>query len=131
MNRVMFKSKLHRARITMADLYYEGSLTIDPELMEEADLIAYEKVSVVNINNGERFETYVIPGNPGKREICLNGAAARLGQIGDEVIIISYTTLPDDEARAYEPTVVLVDKHNNVTSKSKSVEAFTQYPREN
>ena len=131
MNRVMFKSKLHRARITQADLYYEGSLTIDPDLMEAADLIAYEKVAVVNINNGERFETYVIPGNRGNREICLNGAAARKGQVGDEVIIISYTTVSDEEARTWEPTVVLVDKHNNIASTSRSVEAFTHYPREN
>jgi len=131
MQRVMFKSKLHRARITQADLYYEGSLTIDEELMEAADLIAYEKVSVVNINNGERFETYVIPGERGKREICLNGAAARKGQVGDEVIIISYTTMPDEEARAYQPTVVLVDENNDVLSRSNSVEAYTYVGRKN
>ncbi len=131
MQRVMFKSKLHRARITQADLYYEGSLTIDEDLMDAADLIAYEKVSVVNINNGERFETYVIPGVRGKREICLNGAAARKGQVGDEVIIISYTTMPDDEARAYQPTVVLVDEKNDVLSRSNSVEAYTYVGRKN
>jgi aspartate 1-decarboxylase len=131
MNRVMFKSKIHRARITQADLYYEGSLTIDQDLMEAADLIAYEKVAVVNINNGERFETYVIPGDRGKREICLNGAAARKGQIGDEVIIISYTTLPDLEAKVWEPTVVLVDKNNDVVSLSRSVEAYTSMNRDN
>lgn len=131
MQRVMFKSKLHRARITQADLYYEGSLTIDQDLMDAADLIAYEKVSVVNINNGERFETYVIPGTRGKREICLNGAAARKGQVGDEVIIISYTTMPDEEARAYEPTVVLVDENNDVLSRSNSVEAYTYVGRKN
>jgi aspartate 1-decarboxylase len=131
MNRVMFKSKIHRARITQADLYYEGSLTIDQDLMEAADLIAYEKVAVVNINNGERFETYVIPGDRGKREICLNGAAARKGQIGDEVIIISYTTLPDEEAKVWEPTVVLVDKNNDVVSLSHSVEAYTSMNRNN
>ena len=131
MNRVMFKSKLHRARITEADLYYEGSLTIDEDLMDAADLIAYEKVSVVNVNNGERFETYVIPGIRGRKEICLNGAAARKGQVGDEVIIISYTTLPDEEARAYEPTVVLVDKNNDIVSKSHSVEAYTLVDRKN
>jgi aspartate 1-decarboxylase len=130
MNRVMFKSKIHRARITQADLYYEGSLTIDQDLMEAADLIAYEKVAVVNINNGERFETYVIPGTRGQREICLNGAAARKGQIGDEVIIISYTTLPDVEAKVWEPTVVLVDKNNDVVSLSRSVEAYTSMNRE-
>lgn len=131
MNRVMFKSKLHRARITEADLYYEGSLTIDEDLMDAADLIAYEKVSVVNVNNGERFETYVIPGIRGRKEICLNGAAARKGQVGDEVIIISYTTLPDEEARAYEPTVVLVDKNNDIVSKTHSVEAYTLVDRKN
>ena len=131
MNRVMFKSKLHRARITEADLYYEGSLTIDEDLMDAADLIAYEKVSVVNVNNGERFETYVIPGIRGRKEICLNGAAARKGQVGDEVIIISYTTLPDEEARAFEPTVVLVDKNNEIVSKTHSVEAYTLVDRKN
>lgn len=131
MNRIMFKSKLHRARITQADLYYEGSLTIDAELMELADLVAYEKVSVVNINNGERFETYVIPGAAGSRDICLNGAAARKGHVGDEVIIISYTSLPDDEARAWQPTVVLVNEENNPVSVDKSVEAYTKMPRNN
>ncbi len=131
MNRVMFKSKLHRARITQADLYYEGSLTIDEELMEVADLVAYEKVSVVNINNGERFETYVIPGTRGSRDICLNGAAARKGHVNDEIIIISYTTLPDAEAREYKPTVVLVDANNDPVSISSSVEAYTQLPRHN
>jgi len=127
----MFKSKLHRARITQADLYYEGSLTIDSELMEAADLLPYEKVSVVNINNGERFETYVIPGDRGKREICLNGAAARKGQIGDEVIIISYTTLADKEALEWKPTVVLLDKSNDIVSTSHSVEAYTYVGRDN
>jgi aspartate 1-decarboxylase len=131
MNRVMFKSKLHRARITQADLYYEGSLTIDEELMEAADLIAYEKVAVVNINNGERFETYVIPGTRGSKHICLNGAAARKGAVGDDVIIISYTTMPDDEARTYNPTVVLVNERNEIVSTSHSVEAYTHYPQRN
>lgn len=131
MNRVMFKSKLHRARITQADLYYEGSLTIDEELMEAADLLAYEKVSVVNINNGERFETYVIPGARGGRDICLNGAAARKGHIGDEVIIISYTTMDDATARTWQPTVVLVDRNNDVASVSRSVEAYTHIGNSN
>ena len=131
MNRVMFKSKLHRARITQADLYYEGSLTIDEQLMEAADLLAYEKVSVVNINNGERFETYVIPGARGGRDICLNGAAARKGHIGDEVIIISYTTMDDAAARTWQPTVVLVDRNNDVASVSRSVEAYTHIGNSN
>ena len=127
----MFKSKLHRARITHADLYYEGSLTIDEELMEAADLLPYEKVSVVNINNGERFERYVIPGRRGSRDIGLNGAAARKGQVGDEVIIISYTTVPDDEAREIKPTVVLLDKNNDIVSRTDSVEAYTYLGRDN
>ncbi len=87
MTRFMFKSKIHRAVITQAELYYQGSLTIDEELMEAADLLPYEKVSVVNVNNGERFETYVITGERGSGVICLNGAAARKGSVGDEVII--------------------------------------------
>jgi aspartate 1-decarboxylase len=114
MNRVMFKSKLHRARVTQAELYYEGSLTIDRDLMEAADLLAYEKVSVVN----------VIPGERGSKDICLNGAAARLGAVGDEVIIISYTTLSDEEARVYKPTVILVDENNDIVSTSHDVEAY-------
>jgi aspartate 1-decarboxylase len=125
MNRIMFKSKLHRATITQADLYYEGSLTIDRDLMEAADLVSYEKVSVVNINNGERFETYVIPGKRGEREICLNGAAARKGHVGDSVIIISYTSVPDEQAHAWQPTVVLLDDSNNIVSTSQSVEPNT------
>ena len=116
MQRIMFKSKIHRARITEANLYYEGSLTIDQELMDEADLLPYEKISVVNINNGERFETYVIPGESGKREICLNGAAARKGSIGDEVIIISYANVEESEIPGFKPTIILVDKNNNVVS---------------
>lgn len=131
MNRVMFKSKIHRARITQADLYYEGSLTIDENLMEAADLLAYEKVAVVNINNGERFETYVIPGTRGSKDICLNGAAARKGQIGDEVIIISYTTMPDAEARAWQPMVVLVDANNDIQSTARTVEPYTSMVHHN
>ncbi len=121
MTRSMFKSKIHRARITEAELYYEGSFTIDPELMEAADLLPYEQVSVVNVNNGERFETYVIPGEPGKRQFCLNGAAARKGAVGDEVIIMSYAAMSDEEARTYRPTVVLVDEHNNIKSRYHEV----------
>lgn len=123
MNRIMFKSKIHRARITQADLYYEGSLTVDEELMEAADLLPYEKVAIVNINNGERFETYLIKGERGSRTICLNGAAARKAAVGDQVIIISYTTLSDEEARTYKPTIVLVDDDNNIKETSYTVEA--------
>lgn len=129
MNRIMFKSKLHRAVITQADLYYEGSLTIDEDLMNAADLLPFEKVSVVNINNGERFETYVIPGTRGKREIGLNGAAARKGQVGDSVIIISYSSVTDEESRSWQPTAVLLDGDNNVVSVSRTVEAYTAMDR--
>ncbi len=123
----MFKSKLHRAVITQADLHYEGSLTIDTELMEEADLLEYEKVAVVNINNGERFETYVIPGEPGSRVICLNGAAARKGQVGDQIIIISYASMTNEEAQTYKPTIILLDKENRIVSKSHEQPSGREY----
>ena len=124
MQRIMFKSKIHRATITEANLYYEGSFTIDEELMEEADILPYEKISVVNINNGERFETYVIPGERGKRQFCLNGAAARKGTVGDQVIVISFANLNEDELKNFKPTVLLVDKNNNILEKSYSSEAY-------
>ena len=112
MNRILCKSKIHRATITEANLNYEGSLTVDEALMEAADLKPYEQVSVVNINNGERIETYVITGKRGSGVICLNGAAARKGAVGDIVIIISYGIFTEDECASYQPTVVHVDKHN-------------------
>ncbi len=116
MTRFMFKSKIHRARVTQAELYYEGSLTVDSELLAAADLLEYEKVSVVNVNNGERFETYLIAGEPGSGVVCLNGAAARRGAVGDQVIIITYTAMTDEEARAHKPTVVVVDDNNRIVS---------------
>ncbi len=116
MTRFMFKSKIHRAVVTQAELYYEGSLTVDSDLLDAADLLEYEKVSVVNVNNGERFETYLIAGERGSGVVCLNGAAARKGAVGDEVIIITYAAMSDDEARAHKPTVVLVDKRNAIVS---------------
>jgi len=109
----MMKSKIHRATVTEANLKYVGSITIDEELMELADILPNEKVQVVNNNNGARLETYVIPGKRGERTICLNGAAARLVQVGDEVIIISYGIFTEEAARAYEPKVVFVDEKNN------------------
>ncbi len=117
MNRILCKSKIHRARVTQAELYYEGSLSVDVDLLREADILPFEKVQVVNVNNGHRFETYVIPGKAGSGVICLNGAAARLGQVGDEVIIISYAHYPDDIARTHHPTILLVDKNNRVREK--------------
>ena len=110
----MFKSKIHRAVITEADLHYEGSLTVDEELMEAADLLAYEKVSVVNINNGERFETYVIEGMRNSGVICLNGPAARLVQVGDKVIVIAYASVTPEEARVHTPVICHVDAHNHL-----------------
>ncbi|RAP76352.1 aspartate 1-decarboxylase [Paenibacillus montanisoli] len=112
MFRTMMKSKLHRATVTEANLNYVGSITIDEELMELADLWPNEKVQIVNNNNGARLETYVITGPRGSGVICLNGAAARLVQPGDNVIIISYATMTDEEARKYQPKVVILDSGN-------------------
>jgi aspartate 1-decarboxylase len=115
MLRVMCKSKIHRATVTGADLNYVGSITIDPELMEAADLMEYEQVHVVNVNNGARFETYVIAGVRGEGEICLNGAAARLAHAGDKVIVISYAQYDEQELASYRPTFIFVDEHNRIT----------------
>ncbi|MEF2964316.1 aspartate 1-decarboxylase [Paenibacillus sp. M1] len=112
MYRTMMKSKIHRATVTEANLNYIGSITIDEALMEAADLLENEKVQVVNNNNGARLETYVIPGLRGSGVICLNGAAARLVQPGDNVIIISYAAMSPEELRSHKPTVVFVDEHN-------------------
>ena len=108
------KSKIHRATVTRAELYYEGSLTVDVELLKASGILPYEKVQVVNVNNGERFETYTIPGKAKSGVICLNGPAARLGAIGDEVVVISYGEFEENEAKGYEPTVLLVDKENRI-----------------
>ncbi|ADO57042.1 aspartate 1-decarboxylase [Paenibacillus sp. SEL3] len=112
MFRTMMKSKIHRATVTEANLNYVGSITIDEDLMETSDLLENEKVQIVNNNNGARLETYVIPGPRGSGVICLNGAAARLVQPGDTVIIISYASMSNEEAKTYKPTVVFVDEHN-------------------
>lgn len=125
MHRLMLKSKIHRAKITEANLYYEGSFTIDSYILKKANILPYEKVSVVNLNNGERFETYVIPGEPGKRQFCLNGAAARKGTIGDEVIIISYSIFEENELQSYKPLIVLLDKDNNITEITDKTEPNT------
>lgn len=116
MQRIMLKSKIHRAIVTEANLYYEGSFTIDEDILDAADMLPHEKVSVVNINNGERFETYTIPGERGSKVFCLNGAAARKGTVGDEVIIISYANYDENELKTYKPTVVLVNKNNEIQS---------------
>jgi len=118
--RVMLKSKIHRARVTDANIDYEGSITIDKELMETADILPYEQVEVLNINNGARFSTYAIVGERG--EICLNGAAARLGIKGDLVIILSYCHIPDDEADNITPKLVYVNEKNAVAGPKRSIE---------
>ena len=112
MFRVMCRAKIHRATITDANLQYEGSLTLDTSLMEAAGLLSYEQVQVVNINNGSRLETYIIPGRAGSGVVCLNGAAARLGAVGDKVIIIGYGLCTEEEAKALEPRFVHVDDSN-------------------
>ncbi len=109
----MFRAKLHRLRVTEADLYYEGSITLDTELLEASGILPYEQVQVVNVNNGSRFETYTIPGEPGSRIVCLNGPCARLAARGDEVIVMAYAQMSHEEALAHRPRVVLVDERNN------------------
>jgi len=109
------KSKLHRATVTDANLHYMGSITLDPDLMELADVLPHEQVQVVDIDNGARFETYAIAGTRGAGECCLNGAAARLVQPGDRVIVITYATYAEEEARGHEPRVVFCDAANRGT----------------
>jgi aspartate 1-decarboxylase len=112
MMRMVLKSKIHRARVTETNLNYIGSVTIDEELMEAADIIPGERVQILNINTGDRLETYAMPGRKGSGEICLNGAAARAASVGDLVIIISYAIVGDDEARSIKPKIVFVDDRN-------------------
>lgn len=110
----MCKSKIHRATVTNANLHYVGSITIDNELLAAADILPYEMVQVVNINNGERFETYAIEGEAGSGTVCLNGAAARLAVPGDLVIVIAYGLYTEDELKEWEPKVVHVDAENKI-----------------
>ena len=112
--RTMLKSKIHRARVTQCNVDYEGSITIDKDLMEAADLLQFEKVEVLNINNSARFHTYAIEGQRGSGEICLNGAAARLVAKGDIVIILSYHLVAEDEAATSSPRLVYVDSQNRM-----------------
>ena len=114
MFRTMLTSKLHRATITEANLNYVGSITIDEDLLDAADILVNEKVQIVNNNNGERFETYTIPGKRGSGMICVNGAAARLVQPGDIVIILAYALMSNEEAQGHAPTVLLMDQHNHI-----------------
>jgi aspartate 1-decarboxylase len=120
----MFKSKIHRATVTHADLAYEGSVTIDETLMRAADILAYEKVAIWDATNGARIETYAIPGESDSGVICVNGAAARLVQPGDVVILATFADAVDDaEAQAWKPVVVRVDANNRILSSAPSVES--------
>lgn len=121
MDRKMLKSKIHRATVTGADLHYEGSITIDRDLMEASDIIAYEAVSIWNVTNGNRFETYAIEGEPGSGVICINGAAARLVAPQDLVIIASFVNMSNAEALAHEPKLVFVDHRNRMLDTRKEV----------
>jgi len=114
MYRTMLKAKIHRATVTEANLNYVGSITIDKTILEALDILPNEKVQIVNNNNGARLETYVIEGEPGSGVICLNGAAARLVQPGDVVIIMSYVMMTDDEARRHKPRVAIMDDQNRI-----------------
>jgi len=116
MFRIMLKSKIHWARVTETKLNYEGSVTIDEELIKESGFIPGERVEIFNVNNGERFSTYVIPGKAGSGTICLNGAAARLAEVGDRLIIVSYVLATEEEARNIKPKIVRVDEKNRVQS---------------
>jgi aspartate 1-decarboxylase len=114
MNRTLLKSKIHRATVTDADLNYDGSITVDASLMRAADMVPYEQVHVWNVNNGERFQTYVIPGPADSGTICVNGSAARRVHRGDLLIIATFAALGEEEARRHQPAVVLVDERNRI-----------------
>lgn len=110
----MLKGKIHRAVVVQAELNYVGSITVDPELMKAAGILEYEKVQIVDVENGSRFETYTIEGEPGSGMICLNGAAARMVQTGDHIIIMSYCDMAPEEAKSHKPKVVFVDEKNQI-----------------
>lgn len=118
MRRRMMKSKIHRATVTDADLHYVGSVTVDEDLMDAADILEYEQVAIVDVDNGSRLETYVIAGPRGQGDICLNGAAARLVSPGDRVILMSYAEFDDAELEDYTPTVVHVDTSNGIVDEA-------------
>lgn len=110
----LLRAKIHRAEVTDANLFYEGSLTLDEDFLDASGLVEYEKVHVVNVNNGARLETYIIKGKRGSREVCLNGAAARLGHRGDKVIIIAYAQMTPEEAKSFQPRIVLLGDGNAI-----------------
>ncbi len=125
MFRQMMKGKIHRARVTEANLNYVGSVTIDEDIIDAVGMLPNEKVQIVNNNNGARLETYIIPGKRGSRVVCLNGAAARLVQEGDVVIIISYAFVTDEEARTHQPKVAIMDENNHIVEMLSTEPAFT------
>ena len=114
MQKIMLSGKIHTARLTGCDLNYEGSLEIDPELLEEAGILPYEKILVVNRNNGSRLETYAIPGVPGKRDFLLNGPAAHCGKVGDVVTIMAFGVFSLEEARNFQPRVIVLNEKNEI-----------------
>jgi aspartate 1-decarboxylase len=115
MFRTMMNAKIHRARVTEANLNYVGSITIDEDILDAVGMVANEKVQIVNNNNGARFETYIIPGKRGSGVVCLNGAAARLVQVGDVVIIISYALVPEEKLLSHKPKVAIMNEFNQIT----------------
>ena len=119
MQRIMLRAKIHRAAVTQCDLNYEGSCGIDEDLLDAADIREFEKIELYNINNGERFSTYAIRGKRGTGEISLNGAAARLAQLGDLLIICTYSPMNEEEVSSYKPKVVFVDEKNRITGLKK------------
>ncbi|MCY3972630.1 MAG: aspartate 1-decarboxylase [Candidatus Dadabacteria bacterium] len=125
MKRSLLKSKIHQALVTEADLDYEGSLTLDPVLMEAADLLPHEKVSIFNVTNGHRFFTYVIEGGRGTNVVCVNGAAAHLAREGDSLIIASFASYDESECKSHTPKLVYVDERNNIKSIKSEVSPFT------
>jgi aspartate 1-decarboxylase len=124
--RTMLKSKIHRARVTDCNIDYEGSITIDIDLMKAADILPYERVEILNVNNGARFSTYAIEGNPGAGDICLNGAAARLACKNDIVIILTYQEVAGDQAQDVKPRMVYVDEKNHIKS-TKNVDTWMDH----
>jgi aspartate 1-decarboxylase len=121
MRRKMLKSKIHRATVTGSDLHYVGSITVDADLLEAADILEHELVHVLDVDNGARFETYTIAGNRGSGEVKINGAAARLVHTGDTVIVVSYADYEREELDSYEPVVVHVDEHNRIVTVDDAV----------
>ncbi len=118
----MLHSKIHRATVTDANLNYVGSITIDRDLIEAANMRIGQKIDIVNVNNGERFSTYIIAGERGKREMCLNGAAARKVHVGDKIIVIAYAEMTEEEADTFRPRIVILDEDNGITQSFEGLE---------